>query len=1078
MTSTIIEVPEESGRAPSRARRTRAPLRLCFSVVLSGVVCVALWQFVPSSLSVTTQIVGTPTFENFDYHRYFDAFDLVAVVFPVITFVLYQLQARFGPLAEARPRAALLPLRAAQDEGASAEPGHVFSRAARIGTPALVVWIEVSAGSIATRALSGVGLLAAALYVFGVLAIAALPLPGPLRRVVAGGYGERLALVNAISAVAVVPLLFFVSSATSVSVASPAHVVAYPWLPLWLAALCTMAIFCWLILRLRGGAAARALEGRLLVVVVGTLLVYLCVAGIPGSLGSFGGFDDAQYLAGAQLVFGHGLLPWKDIYLLHGMIEDVFAGQIGFGVFSHSRWGAMAGQAAIVYPVIFCVYYLFVAYFARRYPVAVALAAAVIVAGETTAVMRFVFLPLALIALERVLHRPSRGRCATLALLVVLEAICTPEIALMAVGIFGVVVAHDLASRRTDERWRAALVATRRTAITGAVCSLAWVLYLVATGSLGAFIDYFRVFGSDHALWGAFPLQWSLTGDPRTTAEFVMPIFLMLATLWRFVERARRRLPLSTRDWAMLAAASFVVLYFQKGLDRPDVGHVVEVFTVSMPLVLLWGIEGVEVVGDLWGRAFQRIPSGLARLRSGLVAAPSAAIVVAVGVVLLVAPQAVDAVRGAPAAFHATAPANPVLPLLGYENPGAVNTQEIENLGRIIDAYTPPGGPVFDFDNEPGIVYFLLNRVPGSRFFHVEEAETSHAQQEVIGEIAAARPNLVIFTASDFGLPTVDGIIGPVRNYLVSQYLLDHYAPFAEDNGQLVMIRGDLEHKVPPVSSLHLPGVVKGYRGLYFTSFSCDWGYVPNFLPSAPAGGVNVPISGGSAANTEITGWAVDDRTRGPVRTVIAVSHGTVIGTAHPNIYRLDIQQYFEKVPGWTAANAVSVRNAGFVLTLDLKPKQPVQVYAVNADGSLTRIKPTPPPAPRLPHGLAGGAARAVTFDGGSRPIESGSWLSGWLNSATSTSERVYTLRLPPGMSLAPYPTLTVTATGAIGRASFTLGDIPYDYPRVIEWNSLPLAGSAISVPAGSCLPWHGYSGPLQLIEQGGNPISSVRIGP
>jgi hypothetical protein len=42
------------------------------------------------------------------------------------------------------------------------------------------------------------------------------------------------------------------------------------------------------------------------------------------------------------------------------------------------------------------------------------------------------------------------------------------------------------------------------------------------------------------------------------------------------------------------------------------------------------------------------------------------------------------------------------------------------------------------------------------------------------------------------------------------------------------------------------------------------------------------------------------------------------------------------------------------------------------------------------------------------------------------------------------------------------------DPGRAITFNSLPRAGSTITVPVGSCLQWHGYAGQLTLIEQGG----------
>lgn len=1079
----------------SRASAGLGVARFVLVIVVAAAICRALWVLAPSSLHVKTAVVGTPTFQNFNYPRYFDAFYLIAIVFPLLAVVLYYFAARFGPFAGQQSTTRVLPVRAMVETArVNGERVTWSSLLFRLGLPALAVAIEASAvRSTNASGLSYVGLLAGLGYVVSVLVVALL-VPRPPFAAVRDqdrSFWGRLGAVNSLGASVVVLLGGAVSATTNVTVASPAHVVHYDWLPWWLAAVFAVAVFFVVAVYLRKTTTAAAvfrLEGSVMVGVIGSVLVYLAVASLPGALGAFGGFDDAQYLAGAQLTFFHGLLPWKDVYLLHGMIEDVFDGVIGFAVLSHSRWGAVAGQSLIVYPITFCIYYLFVVYFSRRNRVIPLIAAIVIVAGETTAIMRFAYLPLTVMALDKVLRERSRRSCVLFGGLMVLEAVLTPEMALMALGLLATLVLFELSSREPSQSWMKALWRTGRVVSSGAAFGAVWIAYLVATGSFGAFIDYYRVFGSDHALWGAYAVQWSIRGDLRATIWFALPIILELATIWRIVGRLRARRRLSTRDWSLLAAASFAVLYYQKGLDRPDTSHFAEVFTVCMPLVMLWGIEGLEaaeIVFRRFGRWLASLDSRAQRARHATAwladrQAPMG--VVCAAIVLGLLPQVFTTIDQVPGRMHASSPVDAQNSLLGYTVPGAVNLQEIDNLGRIIDAYTPPGGPVFDFANEPGIVYYLLNRVPGSRFFHVEEAETPHAQDEVISELANARPNLVIYTDTDFGLPTVDGIVGPVRNYMVSQYLLDHYAPFADDDGQIVLIRDDLVHRVAPVTSLHLPGVVKGYRGLYLSgAFSCNWGDVPNFLvaPNPPASYVNVPVSGGSLDNSVITGWAVDAHRRGPVHRVIAVSDGRVIATARPDIYRLDIEDFFAAQKGWTQTDAASVVNAGFQLQVKLRPRQPVQVYAINGDGSATRIWPAPAPAPNLGHGLKSRvhATEVTTQDGQKHQLDTGAWLSGWLNTFQTQVERVYTLRIDPKINLAGFRYLAISSSSALGTATFNLGDIPEDVGRDIAFSSLPQAGNRLTVPVGSCLAWHGYSGTLQLIESGTSVVSQVRLG-
>jgi hypothetical protein len=51
----------------------------------------------------------------------------------------------------------------------------------------------------------------------------------------------------------------------------------------------------------------------------------------------------------------------------------------------------------------------------------------------------------------------------------------------------------------------------------------------------------------------------------------------------------------------MVAAASVVAVYFPESIDRLDAGHVVQMFTVALPLVILWAISLSSDL-DRWSR--------------------------------------------------------------------------------------------------------------------------------------------------------------------------------------------------------------------------------------------------------------------------------------------------------------------------------------------------------------------------------------------------------------------------------------------------------------------------------------------
>ena len=585
----------------------------------------------------------------------------------------------------------------------------------------------------------------------------------------------------------VLSLLYFVSRATIVTIANPHRVVHYPWVPLWLVVVLVALTVTWCA-RAQWGASAwrssKLVEGSVLTTVVGCTAVFLTTMSLPSALGTFIGFDDAQFLAGAQLVFVHGLLPWRDIYLLHGLLEDAFSGAIGMGVFSHSRWGAVAGQTMILYPLQCCIYYLFTVYFARRNRLVPLIVAILIVGGYLPPLLaRFVLLPVVLILFDRMIRTRSRFWCFAFSLNLVIQAIVTPEIGLLAVGVAATLVAFEWLGRSRGESLPTSFYRTLWCGGFALGLALCFAVYLWMTASLGAFVGYYQITIGSHLLWGAIPITWFNVASIRDVVYFYLPILLFLLTVWRAAGKLRNRRPWSSQEWTLIAAGTFVVLYTQKTLDRADVIHVVEVFTTFVPFVILWGIDAIMAI-DQWvcevvsrgvsslRRVTAASTSALARALSSIGQTPRIASVLVAIVLPLVTPAVVASIRSSPAATHASSPAEPTIGLLGYTLPGTVDTTQVQDLGKFLDAYVPANSPVFDFANEPGILYFLLNRVPGTRFFHIEAAETTQAQQLAISELKQSRPRLVVFSDETFGLLAYryDYIDGMIRNYQVSEY--------------------------------------------------------------------------------------------------------------------------------------------------------------------------------------------------------------------------------------------------------------------------------------------------------------------
>jgi hypothetical protein len=81
----------------------RVVARFSTAAAASAALCLMLWAMVPRSLSGEIDIVGYPTFANYDHRPAFWAYRLVVYAFPLLLITFYAIIARLGPLRR-RPR--------------------------------------------------------------------------------------------------------------------------------------------------------------------------------------------------------------------------------------------------------------------------------------------------------------------------------------------------------------------------------------------------------------------------------------------------------------------------------------------------------------------------------------------------------------------------------------------------------------------------------------------------------------------------------------------------------------------------------------------------------------------------------------------------------------------------------------------------------------------------------------------------------------------------------------------------------------------------------------------------------------
>jgi hypothetical protein len=822
----------------------RLLLRWILTAAITGVVTLVLWRHVSGTLSGRTSSVGYAIAVDFDINRYTDAYLLLAFVVPAVALVSYLLMRRWGPLAVRRgnPKA-LLPVVLApdsEDPDQSSLPLLWFWALARCTLPALAVVLELSTGtSSLQQRLSTRGWVAGVGYLV-VVALAAAAVVVRRRRQSSNETGDAprpswmaegarsISRANGVVALLTVPLLYLASRATALEIDSTHRVVGYPWLPVWLAGLLTLAAVGAYLRWHRRSAPAdqREVESNVLVWVVGPVLLFITMASLPGALGTFQAFDDAHFLASPQLLFAHGLFPWRDLYLIHGMLNDGLSAVLGFAVFGKTRWGGFAGLSIYVDPCFWLAMYAFAATFCRKNRlVLLGLGLLMVVGTFQTNSPELLVVPLCFLLLASALRRPTWGRCIALTVGVFASAVLVPETTLFQIGILPLVVVFEWCTRQPGVSRADAFGRTWRCAVVAVISVAAFVLYLVATGSLSAFFDFYVVFASDNAIIHGLPVQWPLGTNLLYTFFLWAPVPLWLFVIVRMVAKLLRRSGLSILDWVMVAAALDDVLYFIKVVQRADGAHVVQCFEATLPLLFLWAIVSLEWVDGWVRRAFVSLAGRRPGLASSLRHPVSVA---ALAAVAIVAPFSAATLQAVPAHFHPTSPvAASGLPRLGYVLPGTVDASEIVNLAIVLDRYAGPFAPIMDFANEPGIVYYLLNRVPATRFTHIDEAGTLASQRQAIAQIRTSRPPVVVFSAVDFGSTLFDGLPTMVRQYAISTYLLDHYRPLANVQGQLLLLRDDLAAHPAPMPVLDPPART---TNLYFSSFGCNLHDIPNFL--------------------------------------------------------------------------------------------------------------------------------------------------------------------------------------------------------------------------------------------------------
>jgi hypothetical protein len=1042
-------------RAESQNAAATAVLQFAAAFGIAGVAAFAIWTQLPRELHVRTDIVGYPIHSNFNSYLYFWRYWLLAGFVPLVTLGLFVTLSKLIPRGNAwrRPRA-----RRPAPEEPLAQPTHRQVLAIGIGATLFigaVFGLETAAAAFEESSwLLSVGLPVTAGYTLlaSLVALAA----GHARRA-PESFWERLALVNVLAAPFTFAGLYAVSRSTEVTLEVSGEVREYSWLPAWLAVAGTVALLAWAIsgaVRAHRPALVRAHLRRLLLIVAGPVALLLFVALLPGLQGPIDMFHEGEPLAGAQLT-EEGAFPWRDLIFIHGFLTDVVFPSVGFTQFEDSRWGFVAGNLVVVVPLYWIsLYYLCAYLFHRNWLFLAGTQVAVVLGVIFEAHLRFMLLPLALLLLATLFSKPSWIRAAAFTTVVFVQAIVAPEAGLAAVALLGTVVLFDLyyyeRARPLAQNFSRSLLC----AASGAVLSVLWFAVLAGFGALDDFVFAYLTFASDHQLTGAFPIEWV---SDRFVFAVVAPAILVVLAIWYFGLQTLRGRPLSVADWTMGALTIFVGLYYHKFLARAD-AHVYQSFAPAVPLVYY-----------VLYRLISLVEHGVARVRPQL-SRPSRVGVTALAVTILVvaAPSSLtDVVPDAPKRFDVTVPGPAKVRAAGFITPEKGYVELVRDLDTIVDAYAGPDGAVFDFTNSPALFHYLLDRPSPTRYYHVSMAIRPDTQDDLVEELARARPRLVVYSSGGTGLQSWDGISNQVRHYRVSRFVLDHYRPLSKWNGFVFMgLEGE---RYPSASSLSRK--VQGSLAtgnLYSKTQPCDWAYAPNFFAQGPTPeAIARPLSLGVSRLASLQGWAIDPRAKTPAAAVLAAIDGKVVARVAPSTARPDIAAHFKDRAylrsGYELPNVPLPLASG---------ESELRVYGLSRSGRATELSY----GPSAPGELRAGAGPRTLLLGSRRIRVVSGATRGFVDSA-ALAGHLLALDVPPSARLGRYSWLEIVTGLPFQQNYLTVTDRPGDIDHGIHFRTLARGEKSVRVYVGSCSQWRGYrSRRLYLQTTWNEAIRAVRL--
>ncbi|HVG24144.1 MAG TPA: hypothetical protein VND45_08335 [Thermoanaerobaculia bacterium] len=472
-----------------------------------------------------------------------------------------------------------------------------------------------------------------------------------------------------------------------------------------------------------------------------------------------------------------GKVPFRDVFALHGMMED---GQLDawlMQLFGRSLDVAVARTVVVGAFLGVAIWFLGLTLF-DSIPLALLCVA---MGSWTTAENNRTFFQVAAAALFwNALRRRSRSSAVLSGVFAGVALFFSYEIGAYSVaGALAASLLVWIASRRVHWNGLAPVSAALWFVVGVALGAAPFAIWLALHGALDDFAltSFITIPGIIDAVWSLpFPdLVSTFRRDLtlHTLADFVLwekfhlvlsPLVIVIAFIY-FIARWRKR-RVETLDYALLVLTVFATVAQRTAFGRVSFRHQYFAAFLIGPLIVLLAVILVRTMRGLWRRGDEGTRAFVATL------ALSAIPVIAV---LFWIPDLVNARLQDFVRYYGR-----VLRVDRDPNAEAVQWR-ITDIVAGVRELTKKNEPVFDFSNQPAF-YFFADRPNPTRFYQVPILSPRAFQEETIRALERAKPKVVLRRSPEL-FDQFDGVTNDLRAQAVSAYLDDTYAFYRSVRG-------------------------------------------------------------------------------------------------------------------------------------------------------------------------------------------------------------------------------------------------------------------------------------------------------